>query len=296
MLLSDKSIDKIKSDFNRLTEPLIKKNIGLDGCIATLNEYVQGYDAKRLNLHAGNWFLYRARPNLTTDFFKSTDDLWAPPRGASKGRVNDIGESELYCSDHVITCLAEMRDLKAGDHVTFMTMIPIKDINNVSFVCADQLIEFDNILSGLFTSYSKRDVNHPDFEKFQFIDETMTKEFQLKVNDGDEYLYNLTIAWRKLCFKYSKSICLVYPSARSGLHTANFALDPDIAKGLLKPIEASRMKIEWTDGTRYDIRIDAKADLNGFGVLDWKEIDDPKLECITHERVSANPFEIPHSN
>jgi len=300
--ISEKSIAELKSDFARLLDQHKKKMLDVVGVKLVLSEYVLGYTGKRYTLNPEEIVLYRARINKDkegspVDFFTHTDQLGAPPKkDARKGRCNNAEESILYCSDHPITCLAELRGMKENDFITIIIYEIRKDrkLEPVSFVGVDILKENDSPLQNLIKDFYGDLKIDSDFEKIKLIDDLMANEFRLEMDEeGNHHIYNATIAWRQLCFEYSKSNCLIYPSASSLLKTANYALDTIFANEILVPTEAHRYKImEIRNGVDFTIARDNEAALNGFGDINWKTIQPPIIEYITHRRLTGDPFKM----
>ncbi len=256
------------------------------------------YVGKRYKINPVKVYFYRVRVNKDhlgkrVDYFYHTDNLWCPAKKyAKKGRCNDDNEPILYCSNHPITCVAEVKNINEGDYITLITYQAILEIQPTSFIGVDTLIENDNLLRDLLSDFYSDLKSDKYFRIIKSVDEIMTKEFREVVNDEkDNFNYNSTIAWRQLCFELSSANCLVYPSASSLLKTSNWAFNPDFAKKALLPIEAHRMRMcKNNSNIDFEIEIDAKSILNGYGEMTWNTFS-PVKKFITHRRMSENPFE-----
>lgn len=296
-MIYNKNSEQIKNDLLRLftkdhleicgVEPLTKKIIAA----------IPGYVSSPYYLN-GPCVFYRIRINKDKDghpidFFTHTDQLWAPPSGAKKGRCNEQGNSLLYLSNHPITCLAEAHGLAQGDEVT-LTIFDVPSstkIDQVNFVGAEELFQNDNLLSNVMSGYIlKRKANFQP-EKLQLIDELIACEFKKPVSSGQDFHYNSSIAWSNLCFSLNKANCIVYPSACSGLKTSNWAFDPTYAKTIMKPTEIVKFRVDEmsSDKTKFKITYSDRAILRDFGVVPWQPMT-PVTDKITHLRVFENPF------
>lgn len=302
MLLED--LTDIEINLKNLLSYDIKNNLGLIGTKELLMKYLNYlYKGKRYLIDNYSQYLYRVRANIDKngnpiDFFYHSDELLAPPKkDATKGRCNNWREPILYCSNHPITCIAEIPNLKVGCYYTLITfkLDELKKISPVSFIGVEILRKNDNLLSKFLSDFYKDLKNDPNFDKISKIDLALSKEFQIRLPENDwenKSTYNSTIAWRQLCFEHSQSNCLIYPSAASLLKTANYAFEPEYAKSIMIPIEVNRFKVNQVEdnGLKFVVEIDYTAILNGYGEIEWK----PKFpiieEALTHERLEDNPF------
>ena len=300
IFLGNRTIKEIRHHLGSLFSQNQKEALGVKGIKENLVPLLFSYIGKRYEINGGGIYLYRMRLNeekgKPVDFFHHTDQLGAPLIPTWKGRCNEIGERVLYCSDHPMNCLAELKGLKAGDLVTFITYeVRVgKKIEPVSFVGVDLLQENANLLRSLIADFYGDLKNDPRFKFIKLVDDFMSNEFHLNLDEtNNDNVYNATIAWKQLCFERSHSRCLIYPSAVSQLRTANLAIDPDFANDILVPVEANRYRIVEirSGGTDFVMDHDSQAMLSGYGAINWESI--PILrEYITHRRVSDNPFEI----
>ena len=273
-----------------------KENCTVEELKKQIYQSVIYYIGKRYRINPIETYFYRVRLNKDNtgkviEYFYHTDNLWSPPsKDAIKGRCNDKNESILYCSNHPITCIAEVKNINEGDIITLITFKVVDFIQPASFIGVDTLIKNDNLLQDLLANYYNDIKTSTETEIIKSVDHIMTNEFRLNISEKEDFKYNSTIAWRQLCFELSKANVLVYPSASSLLKTSNWAFNPEHAKQSLRPCEVHRLRIcKNINNIDFEVEVDSKAVLHSYGKINWNKFT-AKREFITHRKISDNPF------
>lgn len=252
------------------------------------------YTTKPYNINPN--ILFRARPNFDCnkkpiDFFKHTDELWAPPAKCvgRPGRCNVTRQSTLYTATSVVTTLFEVRP-NTGDELTFMRYNVTGNITSLGVVGCKEIAalgdDYNGIFGGHFNGSSK------DAET---LDDILSKIFRT-YNHEDYPIYNLTNAVYQIFtdepkkdlvpdfMKPPKFNGVIYPSlATDKLLGINIALDPDAVKSSLKTVIAFKYKVlKKHDEHNYEIILTHKTDnINANGDMTWEENKKAKVEFIS---------------
>lgn len=296
------SLDFQKRLLQNILHPEYQKTKDVQGMKNAIIEYMTkytGYAGRPFRLDPG-LNIYRAVLNREkgkpVEFLRPhTDRLFAPPvELAKKGRCGDHGERVLYCCEHPLVSVAELNGLTFGDVVTFLTFNIHREWAPVCFVNPTPLTlkhsQFNSFISQYF-------VNNPRDLVFQMIDEQFGFEYGRIIADGDDHLYNSTIAWKHLCFERSDARCLIYPAVTSDLFLANLAFDPDFAKRVLRPIEVNRyrfLEVDTANG-RFKIQLEHQAKINDYGDFKLEPIESLP-EYVTYWDQGGNPFGTPRKH
>lgn len=123
-----------------------------------------------------NEILYRVRPIIEGEKFEKFSDIWYPPKEfvSRRGRINNVGESVLYCSFDKVSPIFEC-SLKPGDWYAII-QYKIKD------GCS---VQVTNVLNNEIPSTISKNalLNH------KIVNQFIYNEFTKPVGIGTEFLY-----------------------------------------------------------------------------------------------------------
>lgn len=177
------------------------------------------------------------------------------------GRANRKNQCIYYFAADDGVALTEVKP-KIGDVVTILECKPIGDSTPslIPIGIHQMAKEHGARIGGGFPAPDMRieSLFHNDrasIGKHKMIDDFILKEFLRVVDDGDEYLYKLTIAVAELLFTFEADLSefgidlgfvdgLAYPSIAAAQINANLALRPEAFHRIYKPTACKWMRME----------------------------------------------------
>jgi len=167
-----------------------------------------------------NEFIYRARLNSPGRLFETTAELKYPPVGvATKGRLNDTGESIFYGCLGILELMSEVPAYHPYKPRLF-TYAKIQKKKSAT-----------TLVLSLGVPALQPTQSRADHVSFEYFHNEMRKAVQI----GDEDLYNSTIAIGKFVltkrivnFPGSQYFALAYPSVAASNQGVNIAMLPEL--------------------------------------------------------------------
>jgi len=203
--------------------------------------------------------LYRGR--ICNEKLNNIKDITYPPAKliTKYQRVNRPGQSVFYCcADRRVPfseCFA-----KTGDKFVLSRWKTVSRllVNNIGYL--------NNNIMGL-QSKSLDELKEANILIRNFIDEEFTKN----VNEGEEYLYKITIALAEKHFSDDIFNGLLYPSIAIKAHSDNLALKPHYVDKNLMIERVEFIQIISVKGFEYKIKVlDLATSFGKDGSIEWK--------------------------
>lgn len=235
------SITQVKKRLEEL-DVVDFKNLSYDKYFEYLKETFQGYTQALVSIKInpdtsenGEYGIFRARLTKEGQPFSSVNDLWARPEKDVNqlGRCHNIGQSKLYCSNHLATTLIECRALEN----TYWVITEYDIIPEVSFsmlpvgMKSDRYINFDR------TPKLVSVLDKHNFKKNTLIEKYIRKSFKQYVRDDESYKYMKTFAITDYLLKNDQAkndlFGLIFPSVASSFNGMNFCFDSNVAPQVL---------------------------------------------------------------
>lgn len=182
---------------------------------------------------------HRMRINTDGKVFNSLSDLWCPPKEMVRtyGRLNSIGEQVLYTSGGGHTCLNEINP-PPGSMITCVEFVSVEAITAIEIGMHNKFRK-----DPFFDRYWKRfdyqlNRHYKGDRRMLSLDnkfkDFLASEFTKSVFPTQEDLYKRTIAIANSFFSSPDIECIIYPSVKSRLKDANFAIPEEVARRVLK--------------------------------------------------------------
>lgn len=203
--------------------------------------------------------LYRGR--ICNEKLNNIKDITYPPAKliTKYQRVNRPGQSVFYCcADRRVPfseCFA-----KTGDKFVLSQWKTVSRllVNNIGYL--------NNNIMGLQPK-SLDELKEANILIRNFIDEEFTKN----VNEGEEYLYKITIALAEKHFSDDIFNGLLYPSIAIKAHSDNLALKPHYVDKNLMIERVEFIQIISVKGFEYKIKVlDLATSFGKDGSIEWK--------------------------
>jgi len=203
--------------------------------------------------------LYRGR--ICNEKLNNIKDITYPPAKliTKYQRVNRPGQSVFYCcADRRVPfseCFA-----KTGDKFVLSRWKTVSRllVNNIGYL--------NNNIMGLQPK-SLDELKEANILIRNFIDEEFTKN----VNEGEEYLYKITIALAEKHFSDDIFNGLLYPSIAIKAHSDNLALKPHYVDKNLMIERVEFIQIISVKGFEYKIKVlDLATSFGKDGSIEWK--------------------------
>lgn len=232
--LESKSFEEIENKINEFRS-LNLKDLSIEQIKSKIHNIILGHLRKTYKVNPEG--LTRGRKNINNQIFSSKDDLWYPnwdiiPKKDQKlNRCNDLGEKMFYVSTETDTVICELQ-LEKGDIFTIADFFPKTSNLNaiVQAIGINELSKSQEKCKKLFQDYySKLKIDAPnEYDKNILIDNFLSEQFQIIVNQHEDWKYKLTIAISQILLSNPDTDGLLYPSISSNTKGANLILKPKI--------------------------------------------------------------------
>jgi len=283
--LQDKSIKEIKKSIKEL-QALDMRTTSYDYYFDKLISAVSGYTTDRIltgyniNIQKDKpeyYGIFRAR-KIKDELYENVRDIWAKDSNNVNcpGRCNNIGESKLYCANHLITTLIECRAMP-GDDFVIMEYQYKKDtlIEGVGLgTDPRKFLEPKDRPQGLPEYIQKMDEQMR--KKHGIVDKFLKQSFKQIIPPDRTHEYLKTVAivdfFTKNDAVKDKPFFVLYPSIATDGKGVNMLYEPRFARAFLEEVKAYFVTVKKIDlnVSKADISVRANGKIIGERI-EWRQ-------------------------